>query len=679
MTRYGATAIGQQVVLLSSMAAKTLFRRLLRCTFAALGAVAACDASALCLPYTDPQLARYETLMGTDPAQVVEIVSTRLASSATRDPILRASLYSLQTEAHGSLERYAEARDAAQNGLALIADVRDPIHVNLLQQGAMNTFDEERVPGMIATVEAARAAQMPGSAADACLLVALGALEHFAGQTHRASLHLTRAYRMSTGPERRKQRVLAADVLSLVMSDEGDFTQALALLQEVIDYQSENGATFDLAVSRFMRGGVLRDAKDHRGALLEFEASRRLGSQMKDTLGVAYANLYMCLSNIDLGALREARGQCIDALQPFEIARAGDPKKQTLAALAEIDLRESAPAAALMRLDVVLDPASGDLAQHRLAAMHELRARAHDALGHHAEALTDYKAYMQRSKAAMDAERVRETTALRARFETDREIERNDFLQRELAAQSWQLRWMIAAAAAGVVVIALLSVLLVLDRRQKLLLARLARVDDLTGLPNRRHMLEIASTAFEQARRGGTAMTIAVIDLDHFKLINDQFGHAVGDRVLQEFARACRQAIREGDSLGRWGGEEFLVVLPRTTLDTALGVVERVREAAQGIRGGALPDTLRVSLSAGLATNEGAPARLEEVITNADAALYDAKKSGRDLVCVAQESYSLASTGVRRALKHSGIALSTGAFERQAAAMRSQPPPRPPT
>jgi predicted signal transduction protein with EAL and GGDEF domain len=118
-------------------------------------------------------------------------------------------------------------------------------------------------------------------------------------------------------------------------------------------------------------------------------------------------------------------------------------------------------------------------------------------------------------------------------------------------------------------------------------------------------------------------------------------------------------------------------VLPHTTLDTALGVVERVRAAAQGIRGGALPDAVRVSLSAGLATNEGAPERLEEVITNADAALYDAKKSGRDLVCVAQASYSLASTGVRRALRHSGIALSTGAFERRGAASPLPPPARP--
>jgi tetratricopeptide (TPR) repeat protein len=285
----------------------SLRRSSLRSIVAIASAIIACDASALCLSYADPQLQRYEQQMGNDPTSVAELVTARLASERRSDPLARASLYSVQAEAFGSLERYAEARTAAQSGLALVKDKQHPAYVNLLHQGALNTYDEQRIPGMIAAVAAARAAQQPGSPAEACMLIALGALKHFSGESHRASAHLTQAYRMSSGPQRRQQRVLAADVLSLVMSDEADFKQALALLQEVIDYQTEQKAVFDLAVSRFMRGAVLRDARDHRAALVEFEASRSLGLTLKDTLGVAYANLYMCLSNIDVGALVEAR------------------------------------------------------------------------------------------------------------------------------------------------------------------------------------------------------------------------------------------------------------------------------------------------------------------------------------------------------------------------------------
>jgi diguanylate cyclase (GGDEF)-like protein len=591
----------------------------------------------------------------------------------------RASLYSVQAEAFGSLERYAESREASQQGLALVTDLRSPVYINLLQQLAAISYDEKSIPSVIESIEAARRVQPSGSQGEACLLIALGTLEHFAGREQQAGVHLTQAYRQSTGLERKPQRIQAADVLSIVMSDERDFAQAQALLQEVIDDETEKGATFDLAVSRFMRGAILRDAKDHRGALVEFEASRTLGAKMKDTLGVAYGNLYMCMTNIDLAALREARAQCLEALPSFEAAKAIDPKKQTLAALAELDLRENQPAAALKRVNLVFDDAKEDLAQVRLAPMFELRARAHAALGSYQQALDDYRNYMQRTKSDLDAKQMRETASLRTRFETDREIERNEFLKRELVAQSGRLRWMIVAAIAGGCIVLLLTLVLLANRRQKSLLATLARQDDLTALPNRRRLLELANDALSASRKEGDVFTVALIDLDHFKQINDRFGHAEGDFVLQEFARTCRRLLRESDEFGRWGGEEFLILLPKTTLDVALGVVERVRIAAQTIRCSMLSNNglsnngldneglgkeLRVSLSAGLATNEGDPSSVDEIITKADAALYNAKKSGRDLVCVAPESYSLASTEIRLALKSSGVALQTGAFER---------------
>jgi len=198
----------------------------------------------------------------------------------------------------------------------------------------------------------------------------------------------------------------------------------------------------------------------------------------------------------------------------------------------------------------------------------------------------------------------------------------------------------------------------------KQLLAKLAQQDELTQLPNRRRTFELATEAFDLAGRMGAPLTIGILDLDHFKTINDRFGHAVGDTVLREFARLGRQALRASDVLGRWGGEEFLIVLPNTTLDVALGIVERVRRAAAEIKSRAAGDALRVTVSAGLATNEGDPSHLEEIIASADAALYDAKEGGRDLVCVAPESYNLASTDIRQVLK--GTDADRGAAAREA-------------
>ena len=213
--------------------------------------------------------------------------------------------------------------------------------------------------------------------------------------------------------------------------------------------------------------------------------------------------------------------------------------------------------------------------------------------------------------------------------------------------------------------IALLAYLLLANKRKKRMLAQLAQQDDLTQLPNRRRTFELASEALDAARQQGEPITIGILDLDHFKRINDGFGHAAGDAVLQEFAEVGRRSIRDADVLGRWGGEEFLLVLPNTPLDVALEVVDRLRMSASNIRGGQHAADLKVRVSAGLATNEGGPSRLEEIIASADAALYDAKEGGRNMVCVAPESYRLASTGVRRVLKD-GFALSTGSFERRA-------------
>jgi diguanylate cyclase (GGDEF)-like protein len=188
-------------------------------------------------------------------------------------------------------------------------------------------------------------------------------------------------------------------------------------------------------------------------------------------------------------------------------------------------------------------------------------------------------------------------------------------------------------------------------RRHRRQLALLANQDSLTGLPNRRHTYELGKAALLTAAGTQIPLTVALIDLDHFKSINDRFGHAAGDKVLQEFARACRESIRDSDVLGRWGGEEFLIVMPGATLDVAMIALERLRELSLRIQLPSMSEGLQVGLSAGIAGYEANVKSLDELIARADAALYKAKHEGRDLVRIAEEDYSTASSGVRRALR----------------------------
>jgi diguanylate cyclase (GGDEF)-like protein len=290
-----------------------------------------------------------------------------------------------------------------------------------------------------------------------------------------------------------------------------------------------------------------------------------------------------------------------------------------------------------------------------VAPLFKLRARANAAMGNFRESYDDLDESLRRTMAAEDARRIRQSATLSARFETDRQLERNAELNRELITaqerQSDQKRWTLISLGTGAIIISLLTLQIFVSRRHRRQLALLANQDGLTGLPNRRHTYEMASAAMAKAATSQTPLTVAVIDLDHFKSINDRCGHAAGDKVLQQFAAACRQTVRDSDVFGRWGGEEFLLVMPGATLDVALIALERLRALALEIKLPATGAGLRVGLSAGLASFEANIQFLDELIARADAALYRAKHEGRDLVRVDETSFATASSGLRRQLR----------------------------
>lgn len=172
--------------------------------------------------------------------------------------------------------------------------------------------------------------------------------------------------------------------------------------------------------------------------------------------------------------------------------------------------------------------------------------------------------------------------------------------------------------------------------RMKEELARQATTDELTGVRNRRSLLETARQEFSRATRYHHPLSVLMLDIDHFKGINDSYGHDVGDKVLRAVADACRRELRDSDILGRLGGEEFGVVLPNTTREGAVAVAERLRARIDAMRlGGDWGDDIAPKVSVGVACMRGA-ARIEAVLKQADQALYAAKAAGRNRVAAAE-------------------------------------------
>lgn len=163
----------------------------------------------------------------------------------------------------------------------------------------------------------------------------------------------------------------------------------------------------------------------------------------------------------------------------------------------------------------------------------------------------------------------------------------------------------------------------------------LASTDSLTGAYNRRHFINKGRDEVERCLRYGKSMSVLMLDIDHFKKINDEFGHDVGDLTLQAFTRICKGGLRNFDTFGRLGGEEFAVLMPETDIHQAISIAERLRKAIMEMQVLAGKQAVTMTASIGIASLDDHNQDIESILKSADQALYQAKNSGRNRVAQA--------------------------------------------
>ena len=248
------------------------------------------------------------------------------------------------------------------------------------------------------------------------------------------------------------------------------------------------------------------------------------------------------------------------------------------------------------------------------------------AAGDPAAALDSYRRHHAVELEIFNQEAALKTRALRVQLEVERA--RSD-------AQIYKLRSIELASANEALerVNAEKSGLVNMLEDQSKLLKRQLSEDGLTGLYNRKHIEGVLQREFWQQKSSSQLLCIAMVDLDHFKQINDHYSHLVGDQVLRVVARLFVQTCRPSDSIGRYGGEEFLFVFPGTTLLQGHMVCERVQVAVRQYDWNQVHAGLKVSLSIGLVADLSVPNH-ERLISRADTKLYEAKNTGRDRICV---------------------------------------------
>ncbi|WP_417069750.1 diguanylate cyclase [Niveibacterium terrae] len=414
--------------------------------------------------------------------------------------------------------------------------------------------------------------------------------------------------------------------------------RALAERRRALALISPDRQTYLAATLYYDLGNAAAGNPDKREAQAALERSIELSRSIGDTFGIAYAQNSLARTYIDVGLWREA-------LSLLRQARPVLRRGQNALIVAQIDART---AICLARLGdraawASLEAAKPELTRHGdinlERVLREAQAQVNAAF-HQYEAA--YQA-QQRLRAIelqlFDSERTRILSELSIRHETrqrDAENARLRLTQQIRDAQLAHQKTRQLTLQAGLTLALLgLVVILALLRRQTQLKARfeeLALRDELTGAPNRRAIMARAAALI--AGSDAKKSALALLDLDHFKQVNDSWGHDVGDEVLRGFYRAAQEALRDGDSLGRTGGEEWLLLLPEATESGATAAFQRIRGALQSLRIDGTPADYRVRFSMGLILFRKAET-LSEALRRADLALYRAKEEGRDRVVIA--------------------------------------------
>jgi diguanylate cyclase (GGDEF)-like protein len=417
----------------------------------------------------------------------------------------------------------------------------------------------------------------------------------------------------------------------------GAYDQAIDHYKRLLAMQKADQAERDAAVTLHNLAATYEAKNDFSQALALFQQGREIEHALGLQAEMMHANRAIARTLIKLGRPADALPMLDEALRFFE--RSGDQdsaaQMRTTRGVALQALAK--PRDALIELDAALAVFERQGDEAFIEFIEGQRAQAFAALGQWKAAALARTRQITLVRKLTEAARNRQFTRLQVQFDTARKDEQNAALLAENttkrqalndAASIQRLQWLLIAVG-GVAFIALG----VMTWRQVHLSRRmrdLALSDELTRLPNRRNLLAQAQLRMDQARDDKTAMSILAIDIDHFKRINDLYGHEAGDLVLRRVAQACTSAMRSNDVIGRVGGEEFTAVLADADREVARAVGERMRAAVQALRFPDLSSELRVTISVGLAERAEHEHLFSPLAARADAALYRAKEAGRN-------------------------------------------------
>lgn len=453
---------------------------------------------------------------------------------------------------------------------------------------------------------------------------------------------LTRAYELNSQGE---NPLLARNILNSLASlsySTNHLETASRHFEELVRLDEADGDLQGLSVSLFNLAHALASRGLFSEADRHFRRSLQLSLQLGDEAGAAYTLKAMGVNAQATGDLEMAGTLLRSALEKFAALRDEQQEAAVLRHLGDIALQRDAAAEAV---DYYLQ-AAPVLARHTFndALLRTYRglSLAYEQQGKLDKALIAQRAYSDLMRFDLEQQSGEAAQRMQAQLETQRYADDNARLQAIRIQQELQLeenkqllRLQILVHLLGTSMFCLVLYMLLRSRLNARRMHTLAVTDELTGLLNRRAILQRGQEEWLRAARFHHPFSCLMLDIDHFKAINDNCGHAAGDEVLKRIANVLGDLVRKTDHIGRLGGEEFLVLAPETDRTQAITLAERIRIGIQSAGIESIGER-RISASIGIAGLHNEES-LEQLIRHADKALYTAKDAGRNRCILYQE------------------------------------------
>ena len=527
-----------------------------------------------------------------------------------------------------ALELAREARDPAAEARAMLCRAAYIMSISGSQRG---------LPEVDKAIALLRDSQEQQLLAEA--LEMRGDLQSLLGEQAKAMIDFQRAraaYR-GAGIEHEVEPLMLS--IAIAYRRMGDWPQAQRYFTQAVQRMQDKGDWESVATNLIQLGFLHGESAAPDKALAAFREAETVAIAHDDAYNVSASRLGIAESQIALGQPDAALASLQQARTGFAAEQDASNEDMLLMLTGQALARQGQHTAAMERYRQAQPLIERNGNQRYLAMLYKARAASEEALGWTADALADYRHYTELQLKLQGKMRLEQSRMLEYEYEIRRRDFENRQLRAEAAAKQQEVatletvrRWQWLAIALGALLVALLAALALRQWRKSRRLRDLVLLDSLTGIANRPGIEREAAHALDDAMRDGTPLSLLMLDLDHFKSINDRYGHAAGDKVLRAVTAAWQAQLRGRDPLGRVGGEEFVVVCPDTSLEQALVVAGRLREATNALRFDDIDPALRVGVSIGAAQARKAGDSCDALLDRADAALYRAKQQGRDRV-----------------------------------------------